>query len=276
MPIFLKEKLKKDDGAYLPESTQAEISNFLNDLSEINWLKPYPDLKKEIVEQQIRQVLRGYGFNPNADIEYRKLETKEDYDTAKAEYSQINSNGSYKDWCYTKEHSWGNLHIELCPPHDGIYNGDSFWGGQIPKHRSYRDALSSTEKLAKESILNRTKDLGESIVKNILWDSTKAIGESMLPGVNDYKYHGNPNRQLFELWKMGLYPIGYDMNKFIIYADPIAIDLFDNKNTYSYKPENWIERRAVPELVASVMGVLTFCCLIWAVGVLFEVMTKLN
>ena len=74
-------KLKDDNGKALLPKVQKRVDDFISHLKDVHWFSPSSDLKKEDIEKQVKFTLDCFGLK--AKIEYRKLEKKEDWDSAR-------------------------------------------------------------------------------------------------------------------------------------------------------------------------------------------------
>ena len=64
-------QLKDDNGNLLPQDVQDRVNNFIDNLQNVSWFKPKPDLKKSDVEKQINFMLECFWVE--ADIEFKTL-----------------------------------------------------------------------------------------------------------------------------------------------------------------------------------------------------------
>ena len=187
--------LKDDNGKELPKKVQDRVNNFINNLSKINWFDPGENLKKSEVDKQAKFTMKCFWFEAN--IEYRKLETKEDRECAGT---------------LIKSTAWNSARITT---------SISSWDSAITS--AWASAWGSTCVSAWNSSLGS------------YWDHGKVSGEACMEILlQDDKYFKEkyPNwafRQLFKIWEMGLYPLWIikENNKFVIYADPKAKNLFE-------------------------------------------------
>ena len=53
-------QLKDDNGNLLPQDVQDRVNNFIDNLQNVSWFKPKPDLKKSDVEKQINFMLECF------------------------------------------------------------------------------------------------------------------------------------------------------------------------------------------------------------------------
>jgi len=72
---------KDDNGNELPQNIQDRVNAFIEHLPQVPWFKPNKDIKKSDIETQVKFTLECFWVK--ADIEYRKLKTKNDWDSAR-------------------------------------------------------------------------------------------------------------------------------------------------------------------------------------------------
>ena len=72
--------LKDDNGKTLPKCTQNKMDAYIKRIKAIEWFQPENGLDKPKIEKQVKFALECFGVK--AKIEYRKLETKKDWDAA--------------------------------------------------------------------------------------------------------------------------------------------------------------------------------------------------
>ena len=75
-------ELKNDSWELLPDNVQKRVWDFIENVSKISWFNPNQELKKIEVDKQAKFTLECFWIK--AEIEYRKLEKKEDWDSARA------------------------------------------------------------------------------------------------------------------------------------------------------------------------------------------------
>lgn len=73
--------LKDDNGKELPEAVQERVNNFIDWLKDVRWFAPQKGLKKSDIEKQAKFTLKCFWVE--AEIEFRKLQKKEDWDSAR-------------------------------------------------------------------------------------------------------------------------------------------------------------------------------------------------
>ena len=73
-------ELKDNNGKLLSKKVQKRVNDFIDHLKEISRFKPSKDLQKSEVEKQVKFTLKCFGIE--AEIEYRKLSTHKDWDSA--------------------------------------------------------------------------------------------------------------------------------------------------------------------------------------------------
>ena len=72
--------LKYSNGNELPQKVQKKVNKFIDKLPTIRRFKPKEDLSKEKVDTQINFTLKCFWIE--SSLEYKKLSTKEDWDSA--------------------------------------------------------------------------------------------------------------------------------------------------------------------------------------------------
>lgn len=173
-----------DNGKPLPKDVQKRVNDFLERVKKVNWFNPSPDLKKKEVDRQVEFMLKCFGVE--AEIEYRKLETEEDWVSVRG---------------ISVDSGWYSV---LCSATDS----------------ARASALDSSLALASA----RTSAWDSTRVAT--WVSASASAEVLVLDKIKYKYPNGAFIQLFRLWEMGLCPCGVIDGKFVIYSKPIATDLF--------------------------------------------------
>ncbi len=76
MKLFLED----DNNKALPKKVQKRVNDFIDNLKNVPWFNPSPDLKKKDVIKQAKFTLKCFGCE--AEIEFRKLENDKDWDSA--------------------------------------------------------------------------------------------------------------------------------------------------------------------------------------------------
>ena len=192
-------KLKDDNGKPLPKKVQKRVNDFIESLKTYPWLQPSPDLKKEDVEKQAKFTLKCFGIE--AEIEYRKLEKKEDWDSARDSAR------------------------------------DSAWASAWDSARA--SAIASAIASARDSAWDsaRASAIASAIAsaRDSAWDSAIASAwasvEILLEDNKNFKkeYPNGVFKQLLKLWEMGLYLVGVseENEKFVIYVPPCKLEFPD-------------------------------------------------
>jgi len=90
-------ELKDNNGKLLSKKVQKRVNDFIDHLKEISRFKPSKDLQKSEVEKQVKFTLKCFGIE--AEIEYRKLSTHKDWDSAC--YSALDS-----AWASARASAW--------------------------------------------------------------------------------------------------------------------------------------------------------------------------
>jgi len=189
-------ELRDDNWKLLPKKVQKRVNDFLEHLKEITWFRPKKDLKRSDVDKQTKLVLECFWIE--AEVEYKKLETKE-------EWKLVYESTRDSDWDLVFDSVWDptwDLVWDLA--FNSIYNPD--W------------ALVWVS--AKRSVW----DLARITVWDLAWISARTATELLVIDNKDFKkkYPNWVFTQLFKLWEMGLYPVWIleENNKFVIYANP--------------------------------------------------------
>ena len=95
--------LKDDNENPLPQEVQDRVNAFIDNLPKVKWFNPSPSLKKEDVEKQAKFTLECFGVK--AEIEYKILNSEEDWDYARDSAKDIS-------WAIakvsTQDSSWDN------------------------------------------------------------------------------------------------------------------------------------------------------------------------
>ena len=179
--------LKDDNGKELPKKVQNRVNKFIESLKSYPWFKPSSSLKKEDVDKQAEFTLECFGVK--AEIEYRKLESKEDWASARA--------------------SW-----------------DSAWASAWD---SWDSALASALASLDSTLASAWASAASDSTLTSAWASAWASVEILLEDNEDFKkkYPNGAFKQLLKLWEMGLYPVGVlkENKKFVIYVPPCKLEL---------------------------------------------------
>jgi len=202
--------LKNDNGKELPKKVQKKVNDFIDNLKNVKWFKPSPDLKKTDVDKQIKFTLKCFGVE--ADIEYRKLEKKVDWDSAWAS-------------------AWASaLDSARASARDSA--GASAWDSALDSAgaSAWDSALDSAWDSALDSALDSARASALDSAGVSAWDSAGASQEILLEDDELFKkkYPNGAFRQLFKLWEMGLYPVGVLDKKFVIYVPLSKIEFPNN------------------------------------------------
>ena len=184
-------KLIDDNGKPLPKKVQKRMDDFIESLKTYPWFKPSPNLKKEDVEKQVKFTLDCFGVK--VEVEYRKLEKKEDWNSARDS---------------ARDSAWASAWVSV-----------------------WNSARDSARDSARESAWNSVWASARASVWASEWDSarasTRASAEILLEDNKEFKkiYPNGAFKQLLKLWKMGLYPVGVLKNKkFVIYVPPCKME----------------------------------------------------
>ena len=207
-------ELKNDSWELLPDDVQKRVWDFIENLSKISWFNPNQELKKIEVDKQAKFTLECFWIK--AEIEYRKLEKKEDWASAWD-----------SAWASAWDSAWASA---LDSARDSAR--DSAWASALASARdSARDsAWDSALASARDSALDSARDSARASAWASAWASAEVLIEWEDVEFNK-KYPNGAFKQLFKLWEMGLYPLGVLENwNFVIYVNPIASDLFYTEN----------------------------------------------
>jgi hypothetical protein len=189
-------ELKDDNWKLLPKKIQKRVNDFLEHLKEITWFRPKKDLKKSEVDKQAKLVLECFWIE--AKIEYRKLETKKDWDLA-------------RDLVYEAAYNSAKASSS-----DSIHNSD--W--DLVRYSAYNLAWDLANDSANNSIKNSAYDSAWILTRTSAYTAV----ELLVIDNEGFKkqYPNGAFTQLFKLWEMGLYPIWVlkENKKFVIYVDP--------------------------------------------------------
>jgi len=201
-------KLKDDNGKALPPKVQKRVDDFISHLKDVHWFNPSSDLKKEDIEKQVKFTLDCFGLK--AKIEYRKLEKKEDWDSARD-----------SAWASARDSAWASARASA---------RDSAWASaRASAWASARDsARDSAWAWASDSDSAWDSDSDSDSAWDSAWASDWASAEVLLEDNKEFKkkYPNGAFKQLFKIWEMGLYPVGILKNKkFVIYVPPCKLDL---------------------------------------------------
>lgn len=196
-------ELKDDNGKKLPKKINDKVNAFIDNLSKVRWLNPSPYLKREDVDKQINIVLECFWLE--AGIEYRKLESKQDWGSAKRDVMDSVFNELY--------HS--SRESVLCLINNSIYSNNMLC------IKYYLWSRSSIRSLTWIDSSISIRDFLNNLLE-VLIEDNKDFKE---------KYPNGAFKQLFRLWEMWLYPVWVlkETWKFTVYVPKIYKD-FINKN----------------------------------------------
>lgn len=223
-------QLKDDNGNNLPQEVQDRVNNFIDNIPNVSWFKPNPDLKKSDVEKQINFTLKCFWVE--ASIEYKTLKTENDW------VSAYNSSW-HPDW----ESAYNSaIAYAYNPTRASDYNydwhsaRDSDWDSAFSSTRGDVDRtmiyIYNSAKAASGSSYNdvwwKAHNPSRDSARNALWDSCHTSTEILVADNEDFKkkYPDGAFKQLFKLWEMWLYPVGVlkDTGKFTVYVPDIDLD----------------------------------------------------
>ena len=195
-------ELKNDSWELLPDDVQKRVWDFIENLSKISWFNPNQELKKIEVDKQAKFTLECFWIK--AEIEYRKLEKKEDWDSARAS-ARASAWDSARASAW--DSAWDSARDSACA---------SAWAS------AWASALDSARASARDSAWDSARDSACASAEVLIeWEDVEF----------NKKYPNGAFKQLFKLWEMGLYPLGFLENwNFVIYVNPIASDLFYTEN----------------------------------------------
>lgn len=201
-----KLELRDDNGTLLQQDVQDRVNNFIENVANIKFFKPDQNLKKADVDKQAKFTLECFGIK--AKIEYRKLEKEEDWVAA---------------WYAACDAVWVTAWVTA-----------RVAARDAAKHTIRDTAWVAVEDAAWGAVEDAAWDTVKDTVKDTAraaWTTARATQEILLVENTTFtkKYPNGAYRQLFKLWEMGVYPVGIskETGTFIIYADPIASDLFE-------------------------------------------------
>jgi len=194
---------KDDNGNELPQNIQDRVNAFIEHLPQVSWFKPNKDIKKSDIETQVKFTLECFWVK--ADIEYRKLKTKNDWDSARdSVWASVWDSARASVWDSARASVW-----------------DSDWDS----------ARSSVWDGARSSAWASVWDSDWESARDSSRDSASASQEILLEDNEEFKkkYPNGAFKQLFKLWEMWLYPVGVldDTKTFVVYVPPISSDFPD-------------------------------------------------
>jgi len=218
-------ELLNDKGESIPRKTQTKINDFIKGLKDVPWFSPSAKLKKEEVEKQAKFTLECFGLE--AEIEYRKLETKVDWASAIESGRQSNKDSYwvsakdsdlYPEWASSKARARDLVR-------DLSWNlASAFALVRFLTTSSARDSASA-------SYWDYDPEYDSASNWTYHWDSVfdsdYTSTEILLEDNKEFKkqYPNGAFKQLFKLWEMGLYPVGVlqESKKFVIYVPPCSL-----------------------------------------------------
>ena len=162
----------------LPKEVQNKLKAYLKRIKKVDWFKPKKIDKKEI-EKKVKFILQCFGVK--ASVEYRKLETKKDWDVA--------WNAA---WNAARNVVW-----------------DAAWNA----------AWNAARNTARNAVRNVAWDAARNVARNVVWGATEIVAMDLKSFKT--KYPNGAFIHLIDLWEMGLYPIGIINKKFVIYLPKI-------------------------------------------------------
>lgn len=200
--------LKDDSDKILWDEIQERVNAFIDKIPKINWYRPSKDLKQEDIDKQINFILECFWIK--AWIEYKKLTTQEDWDSAR-----LSSFWSTRP--VIKDSIWDSAR-------DSVLD--------YMKHISFDLWLVSARYLA----LNNARDASWSYsipsYRSSSWYCSCAAQEILLQDNEQFKskYPNWAFRQLFKLWEMWLYPVWiiWENKKFTVYVPPSSFEFPEN------------------------------------------------
>lgn len=225
------DKLLDDNKKPLPKKVQKRMDNFIESLKTYKWFVTSPDLKKSDVEKQAKFTLECLGIK--AKIEYRKLETKENWDIKEGGNCAF---GNITTFEFARASNWVSAFDSTF---DFAFDFASDLASNFSKNSNWSFAITSDSKFAEVSDFDLASDFDSDFTRDFTpnftwsftwdfaWDFALASTEILLADNKEFqkKYPSGASKQLLKLWEMGLYPAGvFEENKnFVIYIPPCKL-----------------------------------------------------
>jgi len=168
--------------------TKNDVIKLVKDIDKINWFKPQEPNKLKI-QLKIDSILKAFNLDFKAELQLNPLNKKEDWDSARD-----------SAWALARDSA-----------------RDSAWALAWDLARD--SAWDSAWALAWDSARDSARDSAWALA----WDLAKASEFEVVKDLMKKKgYFKNPFKELLELWKMGLYPVGILKDKkFHVYYVPL-------------------------------------------------------
>jgi len=226
-------ELKDNNGKLLSKKVQKRVNDFIDHLKEISRFKPSKDLQKSEVEKQVKFTLKCFGIE--AEIEYRKLSTHKDWDSAC--YSALDS-----AWASARASAWDSAWASARDSALDSARASACDSARASAWASARaSALDSALDSARDSACDSACDSAWASARasacysalDSAWDSALASArasawasaEILLKDNKQFKekYPKGAFIQLMKIFEMWLYPVGIleENKKFVIYVPSI-------------------------------------------------------
>jgi hypothetical protein len=181
----------------LPAEVEAQLDAYIERIKAIKWFQPSADLKKEEINKQVTvasEAFRVEAFGVEASIEYRKLETTEDWDAARDVALGAAWNAARGTaWNAARGAAWDAAR-------------DAAW-----------DAAWNA---AWNTAWDAAWDAARDVAWDAAWDAAWGACDLLALNLETYKnkYPTGNFIHLISIWEAGLYPCGVIDGKFIIYV----------------------------------------------------------
>jgi len=203
-PAENKKKLKEQE---------KKSKEFMKRVEKVQWFKPQETLKKRDISLKVDFALDLFQI-PKLKIDFKWLETATDWDAAR-DAARGAARGAA--WGAAWDAAWGAARDAAWDAAWGAAWGaarDDAWGaarGAAARDAAARDAAWGAARGAAARDAARGAAARDAAAANgfLISQDLKFVKG---------KYKKNPFMPLFELWEMGLYPVGVVGKKFVIYV----------------------------------------------------------
>jgi hypothetical protein len=171
----------------LPMEVEAALDAYIDRIKAIQWFKPSPDIKREKVDVAIKAAISAFGVE--ASIEYRHLNTVNDWDAARD-----------AAWGAAREAAWDAARDAA---------RDAAWG--------------AAREAAWGAAWDAARDAAREAAWGAAWNAAWGAADVLATFTKTYKKE-TPFVKLVDIWEMGLYPVGVVDGKFVVYVPPSKLE----------------------------------------------------
>jgi hypothetical protein len=188
----------------LPEAVEKDLDAYIERVKNVKWFEPDPSLTKDTVDTKVKSALSAFGIT--ASIEYRSLKTEADYIAA---WEAARDETWSAAWDKARSAAWSAARSAAW---------DAVWSA------AWSAAWDAVWGAARSAARDAAWDAARSAVRDAVWGAADILA-SHTP---TYKLD-KPFVKMFEIWELGMYPVGVVNGVFIVYS---PIDFEEDKKEH--------------------------------------------